>query len=101
MTPSPNIDMDVWAEQRFHLPKSSYIPGLINLSLTPYNLRIMKDLSPQSPVRKVVYICGTQVAKSTIILIAFAYRVDCKIYGDMLYYFPDDGMAAKWSKTKL
>jgi phage terminase large subunit GpA-like protein len=101
MTPTPNIDMDVWAQQRFHLPKQSYIPGLINLSLTPYNPQIMRDLSPSSPIRKVVYICGTQVAKSTIILIAFAYRVDCKIYGDMLYYFPDDGMAAKWSKTKL
>lgn len=101
MTPNPNIDMDVWAERRFHLPKSSYIPGLINLSLTPYNRQIMKDLSPSSPVQKVVYICGTQVAKSTIILIAFGYRVDCKIYGDMLYYFPDDGMAQRWSKTKL
>lgn len=101
MTPTPDIDMDVWAEQRCHLPKSSYIPGLINLNLTPYNRQIMKDLSPSSPIRKVVYICGTQVAKSTVILVAFAYRVDCKIYGDMLYYFPDDGMAGKWSKTKL
>lgn len=93
--------MDIWAEKRFHLPKSSYIPGLINLSLTPYNRQIMRDLSPSSQVRKVVYICGTQVAKSTIILIAFGYRVDCKLYGDMLYYFPDDGMARTWSKTKL
>lgn len=101
MTPSPNIYMDEWAERYFHLPKSSYIPGLINLDLTPYNRQIMRDLSPQSEVRKVVYICGTQVAKSTIILIAFGYRVYCVIYGDMLYYFPDDGMAGKWSKTKL
>jgi phage terminase large subunit GpA-like protein len=101
MTPTPIIDMDDWAEKHFHLPKTSYIPGLINLSLTPYNRQIMKDLSLSSPIRKVVYICGTQIAKSTIILIAFAYRVFCVIYGDMLYYFPDDGMAEKWSKTKL
>ncbi len=101
MTPRPNIHMDEWAERFFHLPKSSYIPGLINLDLTPYNRQIMRDLSPQSQIRKVVYICGTQVAKSTIILIAFGYRVHCVIYGDMLYYFPDDGMAGKWSKTKL
>lgn len=101
MTPTPIIDMDVWAEQRFHLPKSSYIPGLINLNLTPYNRQIMKDLSLSSPIRKVVYVCGTQVAKSTIILAAFGYRVDCRIYGDMLYYFPNDDMAKNWSKTKL
>jgi len=93
--------MDDWAEKHFHLPKTSYIPGLINLSLTPYNRQIMKDLSLSSKIRKVVYICGTQVAKSTIILIAFGYRIFCVIYGDMLYYFPDDGMAEKWSKTKL
>jgi phage terminase large subunit GpA-like protein len=93
--------MDIWAEKHCHLPKSSYIPGLINLSLTPYNRQIMKDLSLSSPVRKVIYICGTQVGKSTIILVSFGYRVFCVIYGDMLYYFPDDGMASKWSKTKL
>jgi phage terminase large subunit GpA-like protein len=93
--------MQEWAPKRFHLPKSSAISGLINLSLTPYNNQILDDLSPQSPISKIVYICGTQIAKSTIILMAFAYRVDCRIYGDMLYYFPNDGMATKWSKTKL
>jgi phage terminase large subunit GpA-like protein len=101
MAPNPDIWMDEWAEQYFHLPKSSYVSGLINLNLTPYNRQIMRDLSPQSPVTKVVYICGTQVAKSTVILIAFGYRVHCIIYGDMLYYFPNDTMAENWSKTKL
>ena len=93
--------MQDWSVKRFNLPKSSAISGLINFHFTPYSIKILDDLSPQSPVRKVVLICGTQVAKSTIILMAFAYRVDCNIYGDMLYYFPDDGMARKWSKTKL
>lgn len=93
--------MDEWVEKRFHLPKSSYISGLVSLDLTPYNRQIMRDLSPQSPIRKVVYLCGTQIGKSFVILAAFGYRVDCRIYGDMLYYFPNDAMAEKWSKTKL
>jgi phage terminase large subunit GpA-like protein len=93
--------MDEWVEKRFHLPKSSYVSGLVSLDLTPYNRQIMRDLSPQSPITKVVYVCGTQVGKSFVILAAFGYRVDCRIYGDMLYYFPNDGMAEKWSKTKL
>ena len=93
--------MDEWAEKRFHLPKSSFVSGLINLNLTPYVRKIMRDLSPQSPITKVVLVCGTQIAKSMIILAAFGYRVDCRIFGDMLYYFPHDKMAEKWSKTKL
>ena len=93
--------MDEWAEKRFHLPKSSFVSGLINLNLTPYIRQIMRDLSPQSPIRKIVLLCGTQVAKSMTILAAFGYRVDCRIFGDMLYYFPNDKMAEKWSKTKL
>ena len=93
--------MDDWAPRRFQLPKSSAISGLINLDWTPYNKEILAQLSPQSPTRKVVLICGTQIAKSTIILMSFAYRVDCGIYGDMLYYFPTDEMGRHWSKTKL
>jgi len=93
--------MDEWAEKRFHLPKSSYVSGLVSLDLTPYNRQIMRDLSPQSPIRKIVYVCGTQVGKSFVILAAFGYRVDCRIYGDMLYYFPNDKLGRYWSKTKL
>lgn len=93
--------MDDWCEKRFHLPKSSYVSGLVSLDLTPYNRQIMRDLSPQSPITKVVYVCGTQIGKSFVILAAFGYRVDCRIYGDMLYYFPNDKMGEKWSKTKL
>lgn len=93
--------MDVWAEKRFNLPKTSTISGLINFDYTPYNRTILKDLSPQSPIRKVVYIAGTQISKSTIILICFSYRVDCGIYGDVLYFFPNDDMGRHWSKTKL
>jgi phage terminase large subunit GpA-like protein len=61
----------------------------------------MRDLSPQSPVRTVYMVCGTQVAKSTLNLILIAYRIDCRIRGPILAMHAVEKMAVAWAKDEL
>lgn len=75
--------------------------GLIDLTYAPHIIQPLSDLSPQSPVRVVYFVCGTQLAKSTMNLIYIAYRIDCHLRGPILAMHAIKDMALAWAKDEL
>lgn len=65
MQPDPDHTVSTWAdEHRMLSQKASAEPGRWRTERTPYLKEIMDELSPSSPVQRVVFMAGAQVGKS-------------------------------------
>ncbi len=60
--PEPAMTVSQWADQHRMLPPTAAEPGPWRTSRTPYMRAIMDDLSPSSPVERVVFMKGAQIA---------------------------------------
>lgn len=62
MTPDPVFKVSEWADRyRMLSPKSASEPGRWRTERTPYLREIMDQLSPASPVQRVVFMKGSQI----------------------------------------
>lgn len=62
LTPDPDFTVSEWADHyRVLSSKSAAEPGRWRTARTPYLKSIMDDLSPQSPVQRVIFMKGAQV----------------------------------------
>ncbi len=62
LTPDPDFTVSEWADHyRVLSSKSAAEPGRWRTARTPYLKDIMDDLSPQSPVQRVIFMKGAQV----------------------------------------
>ena len=65
LTPDPFMTVSQWADQhRILSSKGANEPGRWRTSRTPYLRAIMDDLSPSSPVQRVVFMAGAQLGKT-------------------------------------
>lgn len=65
LVPPPDILPSVWAEQNVRIPVGNAIPGPINFDNAPYQ-RGMLDVIKEPGVRRVDYMTGAQLGKTTI-----------------------------------
>ena len=98
--PIPNIDIDEWADRYRILPRGTTEPGKWRTSRTPYLRKIMKDLSPSSPVQKVVVMKGTQLGFTEVgnNMIGYFIHIDPRPIG---MWLPTEKLAEKHAKKKL
>lgn len=62
LTPDPFLELSAWADRyRILSSKSAAEPGRWRTARTPYLKEIMDNLSPHSPVQRVVFMKGAQV----------------------------------------
>lgn len=65
LKPRLRLSVSEFTEKHIFLPSNSAMPGLINLSITPYLRQILDDLTPYNGVQFVVFVSSVQIAKST------------------------------------
>jgi len=101
LRPRPLMDVAEWAEQKRILPASgSSSPGPWRNSRTPYLVEIMKELSPQSKAKEIVFIKGSQIGATESATNFLLYRMDT-LPGSFLYVMPTESDAMKLSKQRL
>lgn len=74
LRPRAKLSVSQWAEQHFYLTgKASDEQGLIRVGRTPYMREPMDCFSLGSPIRRVTVMAGSQIAKTTVLLIICGY----------------------------
>jgi phage terminase large subunit GpA-like protein len=97
----PIVSISEWSDANIILAGTdSAEPGPFRTSRTPYVREIVECLSPQNPATKVVWMAGSQVAKTRTGLNWIAYVVDCAP-GPMLMVQPTVDTAKRVSKQRL
>lgn len=94
------LPIDQWAEQNVLLPSNTSEPGYYNASRAPYQRQIMRDMSPSSPVRKVILVWGSQTGKTTSenMTMLFYMKENPAPIG---FGFSDDGNLKNYVKHKF
>ena len=65
LQPDPDLTVSEWADtHRMLSQKSASEPGHWRTDRTPYLREIMDELSPSSPIQRVVFMAGAQVGKT-------------------------------------
>ncbi|WGS40737.1 phage terminase large subunit family protein [Burkholderia sp. JSH-S8] len=101
MALDPVIQVSEWAdENRFLSHKVAAEPGKWRTSRVPYIREIMDCLSVTSSVQDVVFVAGTQVAKSETGLNWLGYSID-RVPGPFLVVLPTLTLAKRWSRQRL
>jgi phage terminase large subunit GpA-like protein len=96
----PQIPLDEWADGRLVLPREmSPEPGVMRLSRTPYLRDILAALDDPN-VEEVVLQCGTQLGKSTVLLVAMA-KVIAHSPAPMMFVQPTIDMAKRFSRQRI
>jgi phage terminase large subunit GpA-like protein len=99
--PEPEISVSRWAEEhRILSSDDSAMPGRWRNDLTPYLVEIMDRLSPHNPAKRVVFIGGSQVGKTTAAL----NWIGCCMHlapGPILMVLPDKDTAKAVSAQRV
>lgn len=101
LRPPPEVDVAEWAERYRKLPTSGAAEaGPWDNSKTPYMVEVMRELSPQSPTQRIVFmkcarVGGTEAMNNAIG--AYMDVVKCPI----LVVQPTENDAEQWSKDHL
>jgi phage terminase large subunit GpA-like protein len=99
--PDPLLTIDEWADQyRVLSQKGSSEPGQWRTDRTPYLREIMQDLSPSSPVERVVFMAGAQVGKSETGNNFIGYIID-QAPGPIMMVQPTVQMVQDYSKQLI
>ena len=76
LRPPPEMTISQWAEENRILSGSaSSEPGRWNNARTPYLVEIMDELSPQSPAEDVVFMKGSQIGGTEVLINAMFYYI--------------------------
>lgn len=99
--PDPLISISEWADANIILTSvDSAEPGPFRTARTPYVREIIECLSPQHPATRIVWMAGSQVAKTRTGLNWVGYVIDCAP-GPMLMVQPTVDTAKRVSKQRL
>lgn len=68
LKPDPPLWIDEWSEENMIIPSDTgaRLPGPYRLDTTPFARDVMRDLSPESPVRRVVAKVASQLWKTQV-----------------------------------
>lgn len=101
LRPDPDHTVSTWADtHRMLSQKASAEPGRFRTERTPYLKEIMDELSPSSPVQRVVFQAGAQVGKSETGNNWVGFVVH-HAPGPMLLVQPTVDTAKRFSKQRL
>jgi phage terminase large subunit GpA-like protein len=101
LRPEPALTVSEWADRYRQLAsRDSAEPGPWRTERTPYLRQIMNDLSPSSPVERVVIMAGAQIGKTSAGLNWLGYIVDVAP-GPVIAVQPTVEMAKRFSKQRL
>jgi len=101
LRPEPLIDVPTWAERYRVLPASgSSSSGPWRNDRTPYLIDVMRELSPQSKTKEIVFIKGSQIGATESAVNFLLYQMMNKP-GSFLYVMPTESDAIKLSKQRL
>lgn len=101
LRPDPLLTISQWADEHRHLSqKAASEPGRWRTSRTPYLRDIQDDLSPSSPVERVVFMKAAQVGGTECGNNWLGYVIH-HAPGPMLMVQPTVDMAKKLSKQRL
>lgn len=99
--PDPALTVSEWAEANRYLDgKSSAEPGRWRNDRTPYLRAIMDDLSPSSPIERVVFMKGTQLGGTEAGNNWIGYVVD-RAPGPMMAVSPTVELAKRVSRQRI
>jgi phage terminase large subunit GpA-like protein len=97
----PELDVSEWSSAHRILPQSgSSTPGFWRNERTPYLVDIMKELSPHSRAKEIVFCKGSQIGATESAMNWLMYNIDVQP-GPFLVLQPTDGMALRFSKQRL
>lgn len=99
--PDPDITVSQWADRfRILTTKASAEPGPWRTDRTPYLREIMDELSPQSPIQKIVFIKPSQIGGSEVGFNWLGYTIHlCPC--PFMSVQPTDVLAEKISKQRI
>lgn len=99
LVPPPDILPSVWAEQNVRIPIGNAIPGPISFDNAPYQ-RGMVDVIKEPGVRRVSYITGAQLGKTTLQQCMVGYFIAHEPRSQM-FAQPSEGDLRTFLETKL
>ncbi len=101
LTPDPDLSVSEWADaHRYLSQKAASEPGRWRTDRTPYLRDIMDDLSPRSPVQRVVFMKGAQVGGTEAGNNWLGYVVDMAP-GPIMLVQPTVDTAKRLSKQRI
>lgn len=99
--PPQNWTVDEWADNRRWLSgKSAKESGWWRTSKTPYLREIMRELSPRSRAREVVFIAASQVGKTESANNFLGFIID-QAPGPVMFVLPTTDLAKRHSKQRI
>lgn len=99
LMPPPDIKPSEWAERNIKIPVGNAIPGPINFDNAPYQ-RGMLDAIKEYGVRRVTYMTGAQLGKTTIQQCATGYFIEHEPKSQ-IFVQPTQGDVQTFLETKL
>ncbi|MCU4481341.1 phage terminase large subunit family protein [Acinetobacter ursingii] len=99
LVPPPDIKPSVWAEKNIKIPAGNAIPGPINFDNAPYQ-RGMIDAIKEYGVRRITYMTGAQLGKTTIQQCATGYFIAHEPKSQ-IFVQPTQGDVQTFLETKL
>jgi phage terminase large subunit GpA-like protein len=99
LRPPPPVDFRAWAVRNVRFGEESPLPGPYDPAKFPFFDRILEVLGPDHPARTVVMRKSAQLGGTVLAQIFVGGALDMDP-GPVLYVFPSDGNAKKWSRTK-
>lgn len=100
LRPMPPMTADQWAETHLYLSeRTSAIPGIIDLEMTPY-LRFPLQCFTDPSITTIDFVSGTQLGK-TILLFCIAGYITDYAPGPAMLLYPTGDMAKSISKERI
>lgn len=99
--PDPQVTIDQFADEDRYLSSStSAEPGRWDTNRTPYLRKMMQELSPLSPVRKVSFMKSVQVGGTEVPINGLGFHIK-HAPTSIIVVLPTDESAKNWSKTRI
>lgn len=99
LVPPPDMLPSVWAEQNIRIPVGNAIPGPINFANAPYQ-RGMVDVVKEPGIRRVDYMTGAQLGKTTVQQCITGYFIAHEPRSQ-IFVQPSQGDVQTFLETKL
>lgn len=99
LIPPPEMLPSEWAEQNIIIPAGNAIPGEIRFDNAPYQ-RGMIDVVKEPGIRRVSYMTGAQLGKTTVLQVILSYFIDHEPRSQILVQ-PTQGDVQTFLETKL
>lgn len=99
LVPPPDVQPSIWAESNINIPVGNAVPGPINFDNAPYQ-RGMIDVIKEDGIRRVDYMTGAQLGKTTVQQCITGYFISHEPRSQ-IFAQPSQGDVQTFLETKL